>query len=101
VLWLQTLLLNNMHKIPPEALASSRRAKIRETLLELLIKEKKEEITIGCGLKALDQIMHMPEYRVTTEYKCLHIADCWIHIEKNFDADSPWDVVYNGKVIFG
>ena len=90
-----------MHKIPPEAIASSRRAKIRETLLELLIKEKKEEITIGCGLKALDQIMQMPEFNKSWDDKFLNIADCIIKVEKNFDADSPWDVVYNGKVIFG
>jgi hemoglobin-like flavoprotein len=90
-----------MHKIPPEALASSRRAKIRETLLELLIKEKKEEITISCGLKALDQIMYMPEFNKFWDDRFLNIADCIIKVEKNFDADSPWDVVYNGKVIFG
>ena len=90
-----------MHKIPPEALAASRRAKIRETLLELLIKEKKDEITINCGLKALDQIMHMPEFNKSWDDKFLNIADCIIKVEKNFDADSPWDVVYNGKVIFG
>ncbi len=90
-----------MHKIPPEALAVSRRAKIRETLLDLLIKEKKEEITVSCGLKALDQIMYMPEYQATFDQKYLCIADCLIHVVKDFDADSPWDVVYNGKVIFG
>jgi len=90
-----------MHKIPPEALASSRRAKIRETLLDLLIKEKKADITVQCGLKALDQIMQMPEFSKSWDDKFLNIADCWIKVEKNFDADSPWDIVYSGKVIFG
>lgn len=61
-----------MHKLPPEVIAVSRRAKIRETLLELLIKEKKEEITISCGLKALDQIMHMPEFNKSWDDKFLN-----------------------------
>lgn len=88
-----------MHKIPPEALAVSRRAKIRETLLDLLIKEKKEEITISCGLKALDLIMHMPDYQATFEQKYLCFADCLIHVEKNFEID-PWQIEYNEEVIF-
>jgi len=89
-----------MHKIPPEALASSRRAKIRETLLDLLIKEKKADITVQCGLKALDQIMQMPEFSKSWDDKSLNIADCWIKVERDFEVDSPWDIVYNGKVIF-
>jgi hemoglobin-like flavoprotein len=84
-----------------EVVAVLKRAAIRETLLELLIKEKKEEITVHCGLKALDQIMHMPEFNKSWDDKFLNIADCIIKIEKNFDADSPWDVVYNEEVIFG
>ena len=88
-----------MYKIPPEALASSRRAKIRETLLDLLIKEKKDEITISCGLKALDQIMQMPEYQATFDQKYLCIADCLIHVVKDFYLD-PWQIEYNEEVIF-
>jgi hypothetical protein len=72
---------------------------IRGALLELLIKEKKEEITVQCGLKALDQIMQMPEY--IRSLKSLYIADCYIKAERDFEVDSPWDIVYNGKVIFG
>ena len=88
-----------IHKPSNEVVAASKRAAIRETLLDLLIKEKKDEITISCGLKALDQIMQMPEYRVTTEYKCLHIADCWINVVKDFELD-PWHIEYNEEVIF-
>lgn len=88
-----------MHKIPPEVIAVSRRAKIRETLLELLIKEKKDDITVRCGLKVLDQIMQMPEFMKTWDEKSLHIADCWIHVTKDFDLD-PWHIEYNEEVIF-
>jgi hypothetical protein len=84
---------------PKEVIATLKRSAIREALLELLIKEKKEEITIDCGIKALDQIMQMSEYRVTTEYKCLHIADCWINVIKDFELD-PWHIEYNEEVIF-
>jgi len=86
-----------MHKIPPEALAASRRAKIRETLLELLIKEKKEEITVQCGLKALDQIMQMSEY--IRSLKSLYIADCYIKAERDFEVD-PWEIWYNDIIVF-
>ena len=88
-----------MHKIPPEALAASRRAKIRETLLDLLIKEKKEDITVHCGLKALDQIMQMPEFSRSWDDKSLNIADCYIEIKRDFELD-PWKIVYNGDAIF-
>ncbi len=88
-----------MHKIPPEVLAASKRNAIREALLELLIKEKKDEITIGCGLKALDQIMFMPEYQATFDQKYLNIADCLIRIVKDFDLDS-WEIWYNDVIVF-
>jgi len=52
-----------MHKIPPEVIAASRRAKIRETLLELLIKEKKDEITISCGHEVWSVACHCDEDR--------------------------------------
>jgi len=88
-----------IHKPSNEVVAASKRAAIREALLELLIKEKKEEITVQCGLKALDQIMHMPEYQTTFDQKYLCIADCLVHVVKDFELD-PWEIVYKGKVIF-
>jgi len=84
---------------PKEVIATLKRSAIRETLLDLLIKEKKEEITINCGLKALDQIMHMPEYQTTFDQKYLCIADCLVHVVKDFELD-PWQIEYNEEVIF-
>ena len=86
---------------PPSVIAANRRVKIRESLLELLINEKKSHITVTCGIKALDIIMQMPEFSKFWDDMILNIADCYIHIKKDFEVDSPWDVVYNGKVIFG
>ena len=88
-----------MHKLPPEALAASRRAKIRETLLELLIKEKKEEITVSCGLKALDQIMHMPEFTNINGEGFLRLAGCYIEVKRDFELD-PWEIWYNDVIVF-
>ena len=39
-----------------EVVTASKRSAIREALLELLIKEKKTEIIIQCGLRALDHL---------------------------------------------
>ncbi len=75
------------------------RTAIRESLLNLLCEEKRDEITIKCGLKALDQIMFMPEYQTTFDHKNLYIADCWIHVVKNFDLE-PWQICYNDVIVF-
>ena len=88
-----------MNWIPPEALASSRRAKIRETLLELLIKEKKEEITVSCGLKALDQIMLMPEFTNINGEGFIRLAGCYIEVKRDFELD-PWEIWYNDVIVF-
>ena len=84
--------MTNMNWIP-------QKIAIRESLLGLLIKEKKEEITVSCGLKALDQIMQMPEFMKTWDEKSLHIADCWIHVTKDLDLD-PWEIWYNDVIVF-
>ena len=86
-------------KPSPEVIAASKRAAIREALLELLIQEKKSDITIQCGLKALDQILHMPECMRTMNETFLTIAGCTIQVERDFDLD-PWKVIYNSRVIF-
>ena len=80
-----------------EVIATLKRSAIREALLELLIQEKKEEITIGCGLKALDQIMQMSEY--IRSLKSLYIADCYIKAERDFELD-PWEIWYNDVIVF-
>jgi|GEM_PF-6669336 len=72
---------------------------IRGALLELLIKEKKEEITVSCGLKALDQIMHMPEFTNINGEGFIRLAGCYIEVKRDFELD-PWKIVYNGDVIF-
>ena len=90
------------HYIPkpsPEVVAASKRLAIREALLELLIKEKKEKITIKCGLRALDQILVMPEHMRTIDEVFLEIAGCVIQVKRDFELD-PWKVVYEGEVIF-
>lgn len=89
----------NIPKPSPEVVAASKRAAIREALLELLIKEKKENITIKCGLRALDQILHMPECMRTMDKAFLEIAGCVIQVKRDFELD-PWKVVYEGEVIF-
>lgn len=86
-------------KPSPEVVTASKRAAIREALLELLIQEKKAEITIKCGLRALDQILVMPEHMRTMDEAFLEIAGCIIQVERDFDLD-PWKVVYEGEVIF-
>jgi hypothetical protein len=101
-----------IHKPSKEVVAASKRAAIREALLELLIKEKKEKITIKCGLRVLDQILLMPECMRTMdeaflEIKCmrtmdeafLEIAGCVIQVKRDFELD-PWKVVYEDEVIF-
>ena len=86
-------------KPSPEVIAASKRAAIREALLELLIKEKKSNITIKCGLRALDQILVMPECMRTIDEAFLEIAGCVIQVKRDFDLD-PWKVIYNSRVIF-
>ena len=89
----------NIPKPSPEVVAASKRIAIREALLELLIQEKKSDITIQCGLRALDQILHMPECMRTMNETFLTIAGCTIQVKRDFDLD-PWKVVYENKVIF-
>jgi len=72
---------------------------IREALMELLIKEKKEEITISCGLKALDTIMNMPEFTNINGEGFLRLAGCYIEVERNFDLD-PREIWYNDVIVF-
>lgn len=86
-------------KPSPEVVAASKRSAIREALLELLIQEKKAEITIKCGLRVLDQILLMPECMRTMDEAFLEIAGCVIQVKRDFELD-PWKVVYNGDVIF-
>ena len=88
-----------MFNAPPSVIAASKRIAIREALLELLIQEKKSDITIQCGLKALDQILNMPECMRTMNETFLTIAGCTIQVERDFDLD-PWKVIYNSRVIF-
>ena len=91
--------MDNMYNVPPSVIAASKRIAIREALLELLIQEKKSDITIQCGLKALDQILNMPECMRTMNETFLTIAGCTIQVERDFDLD-PWKVIYNSRVIF-
>lgn len=86
-------------KPSPEVVAASKRSAIRETLLEILIQEKKAEIIIKCGLRALDQILFMPECMRTVDEAFLEIAGCVIQVKRDFELD-PWKVVYEGEVIF-
>jgi len=86
-------------KPSPEVVAASKRSAIREALLELLIKEKKEKITIKCGLRVLDQILLMPECMRTMDEAFLEIAGCVIQVKRDFELE-PWKIVYEGKVVF-
>ncbi len=89
-------------KPSPEVVAASKRIAIREALLELLIQEKKQKISVKCGLRAFDQIMYMSEYSYAANPKTdgyLSIAGCSVVIVRDFDLD-PWKVVYEGEVIF-
>jgi hypothetical protein len=86
-------------KPSPEVVTASKRLAIREALLELLIKEKKEKITIKCGLRVLDQILLMPECMRTMDEAFLEIAGCVIQVKKDFELE-PWKIVYEGKVVF-
>jgi hypothetical protein len=43
--------------------------------------------------------MQMPEFMKTWDEKSLHIADCWIHVTKDFDLD-PWEIWYNDVIVF-
>jgi hypothetical protein len=86
-------------KPSPEVVTASKRLAIREALLELLIKEKKEKITIKCGLRVLDQILLMPECMRTMDEAFLEIAGCVIQVKRDFELD-PWKVVYEDEVIF-
>jgi hypothetical protein len=89
---------------PPskEITAASKRAAIREALLELLIKEKKQEISVKCGLRAFDQIIYMSEYTYAANPKIdgyLSIAGCSVVIVRDFELD-PWKIVYGEEVIY-
>jgi hypothetical protein len=89
---------------PPskEVVTASKRAAIREAFMELLIKEKKQNISVKCGLRAFDQIMYMSEYSYAANPKIdgyLSIAGCSVVIVRDFDLD-PWKIVYEGKVIY-
>jgi hypothetical protein len=86
-------------KPSPEVVTASKRLAIREALLELLIKEKKANITIKCGLRVLDQVLLMPECMRTIDEAFLEIAGCVIQVKIDFELD-PWKVVYEGEVIF-
>ncbi len=86
-------------KPSPEVVTASKRLAIREALLELLIKEKKEKITIKCGLRVLDQILLMPECMRTMDEAFLEIAGCVIQVKIDFELD-PWKIIYNEEVIF-
>jgi len=88
-----------MYNAPPSVIAASKRAKLRDALLELLVQEKKEEITIKCGLKILDMIMNMSEYTRFLGGGYISLAGCNINVERDFDLD-PWHIIYNDKVIF-
>ena len=83
-----------------EVVAAPKRSAIREALLELLIQEKKANIIIKCGLRALDQILFMPECMRTVDEAFLEIAGCVIQVKRDFELE-PWKIVYNGNVIFG
>ena len=84
---------------PPSVIEASRRYKIREALMELLIKVKKSNITIKCGLRALDQIYKLTEFTRIDSEGFIHIVGCCIKVERDFDLD-PWNIVYNDTVIF-
>jgi hypothetical protein len=86
-------------KPSPEVVAASKRLAIREALLELLIKEKKEKITIKCGLRVLDQILLMPECMRTMDEAFLEIAGCVIQVKRDFELE-PWHIIYNNEVLF-
>jgi hypothetical protein len=88
-----------MFNAPPSVIAASKRAKLRKALMELLIKEKKEEITIKCGLKILDMIMNMSEYIRISDDGYVSLAGCSINVERDFDLD-PWHIIYNDEVLF-
>ena len=87
-------------KPSPEVVAASKRAAIREALLELLIKEKKTEIIIQCGLRALDQLMYMSEFAQSSyDGMYMSIVGCSIYLKRDFELD-PWKIVYKEEVIF-
>jgi hypothetical protein len=86
-------------KPSPEVVAAAKRLAIREALLELLIKEKKEKITIKCGLRVLDQILLMPECMRTMDEAFLEIAGCVIQVKRDFELE-PWHIIYNNEVLF-
>ena len=94
--------INMPYIFPPskEITAASKRAAIREALLELLIKEKKTEIIVQCGLRALDQLMYMPEFAQSTyDGMYMSIVGCSIYLKRDFELD-PWKIVYKEEVIF-
>ena len=90
-----------MYNVPPSVIAASKRSKIREAFLNLLIREKKEKLVVGCGLRAMDQVLAMSECtfdnRLQTYF--VSIADCQIEIEKDFDLD-PNVIMFNEEVIY-
>lgn len=84
---------------PKSVIDASKRLAIRESLLNLLCEEKKAEIAVRCGLKALDLVMQMPEYNRSYDDSFLMIASCVIKLERDFDLD-PWEIWYNDTIIF-
>jgi hypothetical protein len=88
-----------MVNAPPWVIEATKRHKIREALMELLIKEKKEKIRISCGLKVLDQIMKMSDFTYINEIGFINMVGCYIEVQRDFDLD-PWNIVHKGEVIF-
>lgn len=79
---------------------ASKRLDIKNKLLDLLCEAKNPGITVQCGLRVLDLLIGMPEFGQNLhEGMYLYIASCYVYLERDFDCD-PWEVVYNGKVIF-
>lgn len=88
-----------MYNAPPSVIAASKRSKIREAFLNLLIREKKEGLVVKCGLRAMDQVVYMSECIISDKTYFVSIAGCWIKIEKDFDLD-PNVIMFNEEVIF-
>ena len=88
-----------MYNAPPSVIAASKRSKIREAFLNLLIREKKEGLVVKCGLRAMDQVVNMSECIIYDKTYFVSIAGCRIIIEKDFDLD-PNVIMFNEEVIF-
>lgn len=88
-----------MFNAPPSVLVASKKNAIKESLMNLLIKEKKEGITIKCGLRVMDLVQNMAECTIHDKTFFLFISGCWIKVEKDFDLD-PDEIWYNDVIIF-